>query len=240
MKEKLTTTLFIPVLDEREGLEAIMPKIDPSWVDQILFSDGMSTDGTLDYIRSHGYEYFVQSKPGIRHAYSEGFPKIRGDIVVSFSPDGNCIPEAIPVLIERVKKGADMVIASRYKDQAKSEDDDLVTSFGNKMFNLIIRVLHGHPYTDCFVIYRAYRTQLFYELGLNLDESYRTEKWFRTVMGIEPLLSVRAAKMKMQIEEIPYDEPKRFFGHRKLQVFRWGGAYLTQMILEFFSSEFRR
>jgi len=239
-KNGTTITLFVLALNEVDGLKAIMPQIDPTWVDQILIGDGGSTDGTQEYLKAEGYEYFVQSKPGIRHAYIEGFPKIKGDFVLTFSPDGNCIPSAIPALIEEMKKGYDMVIASRYKDSAKSADDDLVTAFGNKMFNVIIRLLHGYAYTDCMVIYRAYRTQLFYELGLDQEKSYRVERLYNTVIGIEPLLSIRAAKMKMRINEIPFDEPERIAGIRKLQILRWGASYLTQMFLEAFSSHYRR
>lgn len=234
------TTLFILALNEIDGLKKIMPQIDPQWVDQILIGDGGSTDGTQEYLKAEGYEFFVQSKPGIRHAYIEGFPMIKGDYVLTFSPDGNCIPAAIPALMEEVKKGFDMVIASRYKDDAISSDDDFITAFGNKMLNIIIRLLHGYPYTDCMVIYRAYRTQLFYELGLDREKSYRVERLYNTVIGIEPLLSIRAAKMKMKISEIPFDEPKRIAGERKLQIVRWGASYLTQMFLESISSHYRR
>ena len=35
--------------------------------------------------------------------------------------------------------------------------------------------------------------------------------------------------------EIPEDEPKRIGGERKLQIIRWGAAYLTQIIKERFT-----
>jgi hypothetical protein len=81
-------------------------------------------------------------------------------------------------------------------------------------------------------IYRAYRTDLFYELDLHLEESYVTEKALGTVIGCEPLLSVRAAKQRLKVTEIPGDEPARLAGIRKLQAFRWGGAYLLQVFRE--------
>ena len=43
---------------------------------------------------------------------------------------------------------------------------------------------------------------------------------------------VRAAKAKLNITEIPGDEPPRIGGERKLQIFRWGGAYFFQFIRE--------
>lgn len=87
----------------------------------------------------------------------EVLPYIEGDIVLTFSPDGNSIPEFIPELINKMKEGCDMVIVSRYLDDAKSDDDDFITGFGNWLFTKTINVLHGGHYTDAMVIFRAYR-----------------------------------------------------------------------------------
>ena len=133
-----------------------------------------------------------------------------------------------------------MVIASRYKDHAKSYDDDLVTAFGNKIFNIVTSQLHGFPYTDCMGMFRAYLTHCFYDLGLDREDSYTIEKLFQTVLGVEPLLSVRAAKMKLKIGEIAADEPPRIYGTRKLQIFRWGGGYMSQVVYEYFSRKYRK
>lgn len=233
----MTTTLFIPTLNELEAMRVVLPQIERSWVDQILVVDG-STDGTADYAREQGCEVVIQKRKGLRWAFIEGFPHVRGDWVITFSPDGNSPVRSIPLLVEEMKKGYDMVIASRYLPPAKSDDDDLMTGFGNWLFTHSINLLHGHawsrPYTDAMVMYRAYRTQLFYELDLDKEESYAPEKWFGTILGIEPLLSIRAAKKKVKIGEIPEDEPARIGGKRKLQPFRWGGAYMAQVWRELF------
>ena len=231
----MKTTLFVLTYNEIEGMKSIMPRVKKEWVDQIIIADGGSVDGTLEYAKEHGYTTFVQKKKGIRHAYIEGFPLINGDIVVTFSPDGNSIPEAIPELIKKIKEGYDMVIASRYLDHAKSYDDDFITKFGNWLFTKLINVFHGGNYTDALVIYRIYKKSLFYELKMDTEESYNMEKWFFTIMGIEPLLSIRCAKYKKKHTEIPEDEPKRIAGERKLQIIRWGSAYLTQIIKERFT-----
>ena len=102
-------------------------------------------------------------------------------------------------------------------------------------FTKTVNILHGGNYTDVMVIYRAYRTQLIYDLELNKDDAYETpEKLFRTLVSWEPLLSVRAAKRKLNISEIPGDEPERIGGERKLQVLKWGAAYYFQFIREKF------
>lgn len=215
-------------------MKAIMPKIKKEWIDQILIVDGNSKDGSYEYAVENGYEVIKQKKKGLRHAYIEGFPFVKGDIVITFSPDGNSIPELIPPLIDKIKEGYDMVIVSRYAENAKSDDDTLVTTFGNWLFTNTINLLHGSKYTDAMVMFRAYSTQLFYDLDLHLEKSYRIEKFFHTILGIEPLLSVRAAKRKLKCADIPGDEPPRLGGQRKLQIIRWGSGYMWQVLREVF------
>lgn len=215
-------------------MRKIMPQIKKEWYDQLIIVDGNSTDGTIEYAKSCGYFTIIQKKKGVRYAYIEAFPHISGDIVITFSPDGNSIPELIPKLIEKMKEGYDMVIVSRYKDYAKSYDDDYLTAFGNWVFTQLINTLHGARYTDAMVMYRAWKRELFTALDLDKEESYATEKLLGTVMGVEPLLSVRCAKRRLKVTEIPGDEPPRIGGERKLLPFRWGGAYLLQIFRELY------
>lgn len=231
----MKVTLLIPTLNEVNGMKAIMPKIKPEWYDQLLIVDGQSTDGTIEYCKEKGYPIVIQKKRGMRNAYMESWPHITGDIVLTFSPDGNSIPELIPECIQKMKEGYDMVIVSRYAEGAKSYDDDAVTAFGNKLFTTFINLLHGARYTDAMVIYRAYRRDLIYELDLDKEDSYEfEEKLFKTNISWEPLLSIRAAKRKLKVADIPGDEPAREGGERKLQVMRWGAAYMFQVLREIF------
>ena len=225
----MRVTLLVLTLNEIDGMQAIMPKIAPGWCDQVIVVDGGSTDGTIEWARGHGYQVHVQRRRGIRFAYFEVMPMVEGDVIVSFSPDGNCPPEAIPDLIAKMREGCDLVIGSRYLGPASSEDDDVLTGFGNWLFTRTVNVLHRAAYTDVMTIYRAYRKALVSELDLDKDESYAfEERLFGTVISWEPLMSVRAAKRRMRIAEIPVREPPRIGGHRKLQIWRWGAAYYFQ------------
>jgi len=124
---------------------------------------------------------------------------------------------------------------SRYANGAKSYDDDLITAFGNWFFTKSINILHGGSYTDAMGIFRAYRKNLIYELDLHKDEGYRlAERLFFTRISWEPLLSVRCAKRKLNVGEIPGDEPPRIGGKRKLKILKWGAAYYLQFIREKF------
>ncbi len=233
---RMKRTLLVLTLNEIDGMKQIMPKVQRDWYDQILIVDGGSTDGTVEYARQMGYPVHVQRQAGIRHAYTEALDLITGDVVVTFSPDGNSIPELIPALFDKViREGYDMVIASRYLDGAKSEDDDLVTAFGNWLFTRTVNVLHGAHYTDAMVMLRAYKKAIIYALDLHKDEGYAVaERLFRTKISWEPLLSVRCAKRRLKIAEIPGDEPARIGGKRKLKIIQWGAAYYFQFIREKF------
>jgi glycosyltransferase involved in cell wall biosynthesis len=228
----VNVTLLVPTLNEEVGMREIMPRVKPEWCSQILIADGRSTDGTVSLAREHGYDIVVQQRPGIRHAYIEAMPLVRGDVVITFSPDGNCVPEVIPTLIARMHEGYDMVIASRYLGGLRSEDDGLVTRFGNWLFTRTINTLHGGRYSDAMGIFRAWRTTVFWDLDLDKEAGYASERLLRTVIGIEPLLSVRAAKAKLRCAEIPGPEPPRLGGERKLQIVGWGGAYMLQVLRE--------
>ncbi len=228
-------TLLIPTLNEAVGMRTVMPKVKREWVDQILVVDGKSKDGTADIARQMGYDVVIQKSPGIRGAYMDALPQVKGDVILTFSPDGNSIPELIPACIARMKEGYDMVIVSRYAQGAKSYDDDAITAFGNRLFTGCINLLHGAKYTDAMVIYRAYHKKLIDDLDLDKDSSFSFEEnLFHTKISWEPLLSIRAAKRRLQVIDIPGDEPARDGGERKLQVLKWGAAYMFEIWRELF------
>lgn len=235
----MRSTLLILTWNEIDGMKAIMPRIKREWVDQIMIIDGGSTDGTIEWAREHGYDVYHQQKPGLRCAYEEVWSRMTGDIVVYFSPDGNSIPEVIPLLVEKVREGADLVIASRYLNGAKSEDDDALTGFGNWVFRTLINLLLNpqrktHRLTDPLVMLRAHRKDLPARLGVDQPEIYSgLERLFRTP-GRDwlPLMSMRAVKYGIHWQEIPADEPPRIGGKRKVKVIRWGAFHLLELARE--------
>ena len=228
-----TYSLLIFTLNELEGMKCILPKIKSNWVDEIIVIDGGSTDGTIEYALEKGLKLHIQQREGLRHAYREILSQITTDYVIPFSPDGNSLPEKIPELIIEANKGYSMVTCSRYLPPAKSYDDDVITAFGNWIFTKSINFFHGSRYTDAMVMYRAIKTDVFQTLGLLDDAPYDLpEKLFRTKICLMPLLSIRAARFRLPVTEIPGDEPPRIGGERKLKIIKWGLAYYSQVLLE--------
>lgn len=231
----MKTTLLVMTLNEIDGMRAVMPQIRREWYDQLIIVDGGSTDGTIEWAREQGYEVYIQKRRGIRHGYFEVLPQVEGDIIILFSPDGNCLADVIPDLKQKIIDGYDMVIGSRYLAHATSEDDDFFTACGNWFFTRTVNVLHGAELTDVMVIFRAFRRDIVERLDLLDEGAYRVfERLLNTVISWEPLMSVRAAKAGLRITEVPASEPRRIGGVRKLQVIRWGAAYYLQFLRELY------
>ena len=98
-----------------------------------------------------------------------------------------------------------MVIASRYKGNAKSDDDDPITAFGNWMFTKLINIAFGGNYTDTLVMFRVFKKDIVKKIHIDIPRA-----------GLEPILSIRCAKKKLKVTEIPASEPKRIGGARKM------------------------
>ena len=56
----MSTALLVLTLNEIDGINQIMPKIDKNWVDEIIIVDGGSTDGTVEKAKEMG---FAESNP---------------------------------------------------------------------------------------------------------------------------------------------------------------------------------
>ena len=223
MAHEIKSTLLVPTLNEIEAIQVVMPQIEDGWVDEILVIDGGSTDGTVEWFHEHGYTVHTQSGRGYGVGMKQGMELAKGDIVVEFLPDGNSLPEAIPELIAKVDEGYDLVIASRYKDDARSDDDDVVTAFGNWMFTKIVNVLFGGRYTDVLVGLRAYRKSVAQTLGMNAPGlSWPADS------------SISFAKYGHGVTEIPANEPERIGGQRKMRPIRTGWEITTLILRRFF------
>ncbi len=218
----MTFTLFILMRNEIEALRVILPRIKKEWVDEILLLDGGSTDGSIEYAESVGFKVTRQKSKGLLEGTKEGHRMVRTDYVIQFTPDNNMIPEKIPELTAKVREGYDMVIVSRYLKGAKSHDDNVITGFGNWMFTTMVNVLFGAHYTDVLGFYRAFRTNLFEELG------------FEIKLSVDTQLCIRCTKKKLRVAEIPGDEPKRIGGASSRSILKNGWIELTTILGEFF------
>lgn len=218
---KISVVVF--TLNEITGMMAIMPRIKKEWYDELIIIDGNSSDGTIEYAQEHGYAIYIQCEKGAGAAFTEAMQRITGDIVIPFSPDGNFIPEKIPLLLKKINEGYEIVTVSRYLPGAKSYDDDMVTAFGNRLFTGLINFLFRTKFTDSLYGYLAFKKNLIDRLKIN-----KTSSW-------GPELLIKASKAGKKVGEIPGDEPVRMGGIRKMKPLPNGMAILKMIVKEFFN-----
>jgi len=191
----MRVSLFIPVKNEIDGLKAILPRIRPEWVDEIVILDGQSTDGSKQWLESNGYQVHAQKSKGVKGAFWEGFELATGEIIIPFSPDNNSRPEDIPALIAKIKEGYDIVVASRYLSHT-SEDDDFMSWLANRLLTRLINLLFRTKFTDGIGMYKAFKKQHLYDLGIDRLKHEHSEI----------LLLTRGTRYGLKITEIPSPE----------------------------------
>lgn len=218
--QKRTIALLLPTLNELHGLKATVPYIDRSLVDQIIVIDGGSKDGTVEYALDMGLTVVSQLRRGLHYAIYDIVHVIDSDLVIEFSPDGNCKVDQLPELIAKMHEGFDLVVISRYLEHAVSEDDHAISAFGNWMFSRLMRPLARFPVTDALNIYRGYTRRII------LDPDF---EFYMKGPVLEPLVTGMAALRGMKVAEIPGDEPVRIGGATKRSIV-YNGSMILLMI----------
>jgi len=226
--QRRTIALLLPTLNERRGLEAIIPFIDPSLVDDIIVIDGGSTDGTIEYAMSMGLTVATQLRRGLHYAIFDIARALSHDYVIEFSPDGNCKLEQLPELVAKLHEGFDHVVVSRYLDHAVSEDDHAISAFGNWMFSRLMRPLASFPVTDALNIYRGYRREIMLDSDL---------EFYMKGPVLEPLITGICALRGLRAAEIPGDEPLRIGGVTKRSII-YNGSLVLLMIVRLYVRKF--
>ena len=216
--------MVLPVLNEIDGLKAIVPAIDRSLFSEIVVVDGGSKDGSAEFARSAGLRVILQDRPGLSAAIVAAVEAVDTDYVIEFSPDGNCRTEELPRLVAKIREGYDLVVVSRYLPPAVSHDDTWVTAFGNWMFSKMIGgVGHSHV-TDALTIFRGFRRDI------PLSPQFR-----ELLVGpvFEPLITAWALATSRSYAEISGDEPKRIGGKQKMSIV-YNGSCILYMVLRIY------
>ena len=233
LERPLTVAIFMPTLNEIEGVKSLIPRIKRAWYDELIVIDGGSTDGTIEYLLEQGVDVRMEERKGVVNSYNQAFRATRSEIFIAIQSDGNCLVELIPDLIREARKGYDIVFVSRYLPPARSFDDGIVTTFGNYAFTRLINLLFRARYTDALGGFRAYRRGAVLKMGLDVqpDENRLTAR-YDLLNTWEVGGCIRAAKLGLHRHEIPGDEPARIGGKSKVSIVRNGLMVLAQIAYE--------
>lgn len=207
-------------LNEAESILKILDNVPKNLVDEILVVDGYSKDNTFEIVKKSGYNIIRQEGKGRGAAFKTGFKKVKGDLVVMLSTDGNERPGDIRKLIDKVNDGYDMVIATRF-GLGRSEDVTFIRNIGNYIFTFLCNVAGGLHITDSMNGFRIMRRDALKKMNIESDR-----------FDIEGEITIKAGKLKLKVGEIPTVEDPRLHSDSRLRTFRDGYIILRRIFKE--------
>lgn len=181
----------IPAYNEAKTIEQVVERARQV-VDKVIVVDDGSIDKTAEIARAAGAEVVVLKKNmGKAHALKRGLKNCSGyDAVVLLDGDLQHLPEEIPLLLEGLSNGGDLVLGSRFFSSYDSMPRMSVLS--NRAASILLSFLTGQKITDPQSGFRAIRGE---KLGLL---ELRAERY-----AVEHIMILEAARKKFKIKEVP-------------------------------------
>lgn len=174
-------SVIVPVYNEKLNIEptarAVLTAFERAAAEtEILFVDDNSPDGTADEVVrlssvlpqvrlvQHG------KKEGIGAAHHAGYKAAQGNYVLCIDADLSQSPSDLFRMKEKLDKGYDLVIGSRYMRGGEQVGKSMVRDIGSRGMNFICRFFLGIPLTDCTHTFRGFKKSLFNDINPNLDQ----------------------------------------------------------------------
>ena len=215
-------SLIIPAKNEKESLEAVLSEIKNNIFvgEKILIVDDES-DNSIPIAKRFDCKIVIQKNKGYGSAIIEGFNHAKYEYGCIYNADYSFDPKYFNTLV-KLSKNYDFIFGTRYKLDAGSEDDDLVTLFGNKIFSFMSRYFLNIKLTDILFTYVLCNVKFFKILQLkNHDFKLCIELPAKVKFG------------KYSYVETPIFERKRFGGKKKVNAFKDGFHILIEIIKSF-------
>ncbi|MBT3812704.1 MAG: glycosyltransferase family 2 protein [Gammaproteobacteria bacterium] len=155
----MNISIVLPAKNEAKNITAVLQSIQALELNaEILVINDGSTDNTAELAELAGAKV-------ISHPYSQGNGAAiktgariaSGDITVFMDGDGQHNPADIPMFLQKMEEGYDMVVGARnVKSQAS-----LLRRIGNAFYNRFATIMTGHKIEDLTSGFRAVRTDKF-------------------------------------------------------------------------------
>jgi len=219
-------SIVIPVYNEKDTVLELIRRVRAVALPlerEIVIVDDFSTDGTRDLIRGlEGPDARVLFQPknmGKGAALKAGFAAATGDIVLVQDADLEYDPAEYPALLAPILDGrADVVYGSRFLSGPHrvllfwhSVGNKILTAFSNMVTNLNL--------TDMETCYKVFRREVL--AGITLKSGR---------FGFEPEFTVKVAKLKCRIYEVPISYSGRDYAEGKKITWKDGLAALWHIL----------
>jgi glycosyltransferase involved in cell wall biosynthesis len=166
-------SIVVPLYNEEESLPLLVEQLLASLrplgrpFELVLVDDG-SSDGTAGVLRVMAAQtpelvaMVLRRNYGQTPAMSAGFDASRGDLIVTLDGDLQNDPADIPMLLEQLEQGYDLVSGWRHQRQ----DDGLSRRLPSRLANRLIAQVTGVRLHDYGCSLKAYRRELVEDISL--------------------------------------------------------------------------
>lgn len=218
----LSVSVVIPAKNEARNIGWVLQRM-PSYVDEVIIVDGLSTDGTLEVAKMIAPDVVVvhEDRPGKGAAMRAGMDVARGECVVVMDADGSMDPQEIHLYVKALAEGADLAKGSRFLEGGGSTDITWLRQFGNAQLLALANALFRTDFTELCYGFMGLRRSALPRLALDADG-----------FEIETQIVTRAVRVGLRISEVPSHEAPRRYGESNLRTFRDGWRVLRTMFRE--------
>ncbi|MEL6581377.1 MAG: glycosyltransferase family 2 protein, partial [Cyanobacteria bacterium J06621_12] len=169
----LDLSIVVPIYNEAESIETLVQAIADAVIRtnlryEIICVDDGSKDGSTDVLtelarrRTDLKAVILRRNYGQTPAMAAGFESARGKAIVTLDGDLQNDPADIPMLLEKLEEGYDLVSGWRRKRQ----DAALTRLLPSKIANIIIAKVTGVKLHDYGCSLKAYRAELIADMNL--------------------------------------------------------------------------
>ena len=216
-------TLIIPAKNESESLPEVLGEIKDYECSIIVILEESDLK-TLEVAKNFNCKIIYQSDKGYGNALIEGINNVETEYLCIFNADGSFNPNELNNMLSTlINKKKDIIFASRYQDNASSDDDTLTTYVGNKIFSLIGKIFFGLKISDILYTYLIAKTKEIKQLNIQ-------SKDFRFCVE----LPIKASRKKLKLFSVASHERSRIGGKKKVNAFKDGFLIAKEMCYLFF------
>jgi len=216
------SALVLTTHNDAEGVDRLLDRVPKEVFDEIIVIDASSTDETSEILKKAGLRALSVAAGRRATQFEAGIQATNADYLVFMSMDGSEDPADAERLLSRLKRGADMVIASRYLPGSRRSDHGQIFSsrgLGNRTLSLFFNLKYGTNLTDPHMSFRAVRREALPPVPFSAP-----------VFSAGWALSLHAAAHKLRMEEIPtWEGPRR--SSRSLKSLLLNGLVALWMLL---------
>jgi len=216
-------TVVIPVLNEQENLELLLPSLrkvisELGLVAEILVVDGGSTDESQRVAGGFGARVIRQQERGYGGALLAGFAGAHAPFVVTMDADLTHRPEFLKDFW-RQRNEAETLIASRYVAGASASEMGAIRRILSHVLNRVYSFVLELPLRDLSSGFRMYHRTLLETLDLQARD-------FDVLEEILVKVYVRGGR----IREVPFHYQARQSGRSHAKLIRFGWAFSKTLL----------